>query len=113
MMSSWRKPRWLNIIVSFLTLYVLHSFIHSFIMSISKAPLQGDYSGALPIPVQQKREVLHKRVLLYVFNWSAYLLQLFIKNITGFKDFSCRDGWKLNPANGQCYHIGGKYASFE
>jgi len=29
-------------------------FIHSFIMSISIAPLQGDYSGALPIPVWPK-----------------------------------------------------------
>src|SRR6218665_3191285 len=31
--------------------------IHSFILSISIALLQGDYSGALPIPVRPKRKV--------------------------------------------------------
>jgi len=35
------------------------------------------------------------------------------QKITGFKDFSCRNGWTLNPANGQCYHISEQYASFD
>jgi len=30
---------------------------NSFILNISIAPLQGDYSGALPIPVRPKRKV--------------------------------------------------------
>ena len=32
-------------------------FIHSFILNISVALLQGDYSGALQIPVRSKRKV--------------------------------------------------------
>jgi len=35
----------------------IHSFIHSFILNISIALLQSDYSGALPIPVRPKRKV--------------------------------------------------------
>jgi len=35
-----------------------NAFIHSFIMTTSIAPLQGDYYGALPIPVRTKRKVL-------------------------------------------------------
>jgi len=37
--------------------------IHSFIMSISIVPLQGDYSGALHIPVQPKRKVHFLHIL--------------------------------------------------
>ena len=39
-----------------LTIYLL-IFIHSFILNISIALLQGDYSGALPIPIRSKRKV--------------------------------------------------------
>src|SRR6218665_4188903 len=35
----------------------LSLFIHSFILNISIALLQGDYSGALPIPARPKRKV--------------------------------------------------------
>ena len=35
----------------------INSFIHSFILNISIALLQGDYSGALPIPAQPKGKV--------------------------------------------------------
>jgi len=37
-------------------------------MSISVAPLQGDYSGALPIPVRLKMKVLdeHKKRCFFV-----------------------------------------------
>jgi len=35
----------------------IDEYIHTFILNISIALLQGDYSGALPIPVRPKRKV--------------------------------------------------------
>ena len=48
-------------IINYMLLMMLGIFIHSFIMSISIVPLQGDYSEALPIPVRPKRKVLDER----------------------------------------------------
>src|SRR5688572_31781192 len=49
-----------------LPIYILMSFIHSFIHSgIYIAPLQGNYSEALPTPTRPKRTVLSLAYLAY------------------------------------------------
>jgi len=59
-----------------LSLNIKLKYIYSFIMSICIAPLQGDHSEALPIPVLLKRKILDerkKRVIAYIYIYNIYI----------------------------------------